>query len=173
MAEFFQTSIWRNEPLITAGIGWLLAAFLKFLIVAITSRRFDWERLLGTGGMPSTHTTPVVACTTSIGLVAGFDTAVFALATVITIIVSYDATGIRRHAGEQARAINSLINDLTKVGPYKGQNIADFFKRWNLTELQTLLGHNPFEVFIGVLLGIMTALVVHFNYGHLFIPAGM
>jgi acid phosphatase family membrane protein YuiD len=172
MAEFFQGAFWRNEPLITAGIGWLIAAFLKLIIVAVTSRRFDWERLLGTGGMPSTHTTPVVACTTSIGLVAGFDTSVFALATVITFIVAYDATGIRRHAGEQARAINSLINDLAKVGPYKGQNIADFFKRWNLTQLQTLLGHNPFEVVVGVLLGIMTALLVHFNYGHLFPQVG-
>jgi len=124
--------------------------------------------MLGTGGMPSTHTTPVVACATSIGLVAGFNTPVFALAVVIAVIVSYDATGIRRHAGEQARAINSLINDLARVGPYKGQNIADFFKRWNLAELQTLLGHNPFEVFVGVLLGILTALIVHFRYGELF-----
>ncbi len=165
--DFFN-SLFRNEILITALIGWVIAAFLKVLVIAVTHRRIDWERLLGTGGMPSTHTTPVVAGTTSIGLVSGFDSALFALAVVITIVVAYDATGIRRHAGDQARAINLLIEDLTKGGMFKGQKPADFFKRWNLAELQTLLGHNPIEVFVGVLLGIATALVIHLNFGHWF-----
>ena len=154
MIDFF-TAIFDNEPLVIAGISWCLAALLKFLLVAITSRKLDWERLLGTGGMPSTHTTPVIA-----------------LAFVFSIVVAYDAAGLRRHTGDQAKAINNLITDLTKHGPYKGQEIADFFKRWNLQELQTLVGHNPMEVLVGVILGIMTALVVHFEYGHLFPPVG-
>jgi len=167
MADFFSALI-RNEPLVTGFLGWLIAALLKFLIVAITSGRFDWERLLGTGGMPSTHTTPVIACGTSIGLVLGFDDPVFALALAFCIVVAYDAAGVRRHSGEQARAINNLINDLGKIGPYKGQSMPDFFKRWNIRELQTLVGHNPIEVFVGVILGILTALVVHFQFGYLF-----
>ncbi len=171
MIDFF-TAIFDNEPLVIAGISWCLAAFLKFILVAITSRKLDWERLLGTGGMPSTHTTPVIGCTTSIGLVHGFETPLFALAFVFSIVVAYDAAGLRRHTGDQAKAINNLITDLTKHGPYKGQEIADFFKRWNLQELQTLVGHNPMEVLVGVFLGIMTALVVHFEYGHLFPPVG-
>jgi acid phosphatase family membrane protein YuiD len=169
MAGLLEGGILRNEPLIAAAVGWAIAAFLKLLIIAVTSRRFDWERFLGAGGMPSTHTTPVVACTTGIGLVAGFDSSIFALALVITVVVAYDAAGIRRHAGEQARAITSLINDLTGVAPFKGQSLADFFKRWKLAELQTLLGHNPLEVIVGVVLGILTALLVHFRFGHLFV----
>lgn len=157
-----------NEPLISALVGWALAAFLKFLIVVVTLRRVDWERLLGTGGMPSTHTTPVVACTTSIGLVMGFNSPIFALAVVLSIIVSYDAAGIRRHAGEQARAINSLISDIFEGGMFKGQKSSDFLNRWKLAELKTLLGHNPAEVVVGVALGIMTALMMHFQFGHLF-----
>ncbi|HDS30105.1 MAG TPA: divergent PAP2 family protein [Firmicutes bacterium] len=165
--DFFK-AIFRNEPLVTAGISWVVAAFLKFLIILIVERRFNWERLLGTGGMPSTHTTPVVACTTSIGLVVGFDSPLFALAVVLSIIVGYDATGIRRHAGEQAKAITNLIEDLTKGEMFKGQKPADFFHRWNLAELETLLGHNPIEVFVGILLGILVALVVHYRYGYFF-----
>jgi acid phosphatase family membrane protein YuiD len=168
----FITALFRNEPLVTAGISWCLAALLKFLLVAITSRKLDWERLLGTGGMPSTHTTPVIACTASIGLVVGFDSPLFAVAVAFSIVVAYDAAGVRRHTGQQAKAINNLITDLTKHGPYKGQELADFFKRWNLKELQTLVGHNPIEVFVGVILGILTALVVHIEYGHLFPPVG-
>jgi len=156
-----------NEALVSALIGWLVAALLKFFIILITSRRLDWERLLGPGGMPSTHTTPIVACTTSIGLVAGVNTPLFALALVITIVVAYDAAGVRRHAGEQARAINSLIEDLTTFGPFKGQNIQDFFRRWDINKLKTLLGHNPVEVFAGVVLGILIAIIVHSQYIHL------
>jgi acid phosphatase family membrane protein YuiD len=160
--------IFQNEPLVTAGIAWLIATLLKFIIVLLSARRVDWERLFGTGGMPSTHTTPVVACTTSIGLVTGFHSPMFALATVLSIVVSYDAAGIRRHAGEQAKAINSLISDLFQGGMFKGQRQADFWKRWNLAELKTLLGHNPAEVAVGIALGIMTALAVHYRFGGLF-----
>jgi uncharacterized protein len=167
MAAFF-TSLIRNEPLVSAGASWLLAAFIKFILVLLATKQIDWERLLGTGGMPSTHTTPVVACATSIGLVAGFDNPLFALGAVFTVVVAYDAAGIRRHAGEQARAINNLIQDMAKLGPYKGQNMESFFKRWNIEELETLLGHNPIEVFVGVVLGIFTALIIHYGFGHLF-----
>jgi hypothetical protein len=157
-----------NEPLVSAVVAWGLAAFLKFLIVVVTLRRVDYERLLGTGGMPSTHTTPVWACTTSIGLVLGFNSPVLALAVVLSMVISYDAAGIRRHAGEQARAINSLISDIFEGGMFKGQKAADFLGRWKLAELKTLLGHNPAEVVVGVALGIMTALAIHFEFGHLF-----
>jgi acid phosphatase family membrane protein YuiD len=152
----------------TAIIAWGLASFAKLVIMAIISHRIDWERLLGTGGMPSTHTTPVVACATSIGLVLGFDSPLFALATVFSVVVAYDATGIRRHAGEQAKAINSLVSDLFGGFINKDQKPADFFKRWNLPEMKTLLGHNPAEVAVGILLGMLTAIIIHFEFGHLF-----
>jgi len=158
----------HNEPLMTAGIAWVVAASLKFITELIRTRRIDWERLVGTGGMPSTHTTPVVACALSLGLVAGFDSPVFAIALILAIVVAYDASGIRRHAGEQAKAINSLIQDLFGGMFHKEYKPADFFKRWDLKEMQTLLGHEPIEVFAGVVVGIITALVVHFRYGYLF-----
>lgn len=165
----FINEIFRNQALVTAAVSWIIAAVLKVLIIAVTQRKLDWERMLGTGGMPSTHTTPVIACTTSIGLVTGFDGPIFAVAFVLSIIVAYDATGIRRHAGDQAKAITMLIEDLSKGDMFKGQKPADFFKRWNLEELQTLIGHNPFEVFVGVLLGILVALVIHIQFGYLFL----
>jgi hypothetical protein len=123
----------------------------------------DWERLLGAGGMPSTHTTPVVGCVASIGLVEGFHSSLFALGAALAVIVAYDATGIRRHAGEQARAINSLIKDLSSAAIFK-ETPKDLFKKWNLGELQTLLGHNPMEVAVGVILGIIVAIMVNFNW---------
>jgi acid phosphatase family membrane protein YuiD len=163
----------HNEPAITAIVAWGVATLVKFLIIVIQARRVDWERLLGTGGMPSTHTTPVVGCATSIGLVLGFNSAIFALAGVLSVVVSYDAAGIRRHAGEQARAINSLISDLFGGEFFKGENPADFFKRWKLGEMKTLLGHNPAEVVVGIALGIVVAVVVHYGFGHLFVSAGV
>jgi len=168
MADFFMQLL-KNEPLVTALIAWGVAALLKVLIEAVKSRQIDWERLLGPGGMPSTHTTPVIACATSIGLIAGFGSTLFALAAVLCFVVAYDAAGIRRHAGDQAKAINSLIQDLTKVKPYKGQDLPDFFKRWNIEELETLLGHNPLEVAVGIILGIFTALLIHMKFGYLFL----
>lgn len=165
--EFFR-DIFHNQPLVTAGISWIIAAFLKVVIVWITSGNLDWEQLLAPGGMPSTHTTPVVACTTSIGLVNGWDSSLFAIGVVLSIIVAYDATGIRRQAGQQAQAINSLLSDLIAGKIFKEKHPADFFKKWNLHELETLLGHNPMEVFTGVLLGIAIAFLIHFNYGFLF-----
>jgi len=170
MTNFFLTLL-SNEPLVTGIIAWGVAALLKVTIEAIKSRQWDWERVLGPGGMPSTHTTPIVACATSIGFVAGFETPIFALATVLCFVVAYDAAGIRRHAGDQAKAITNLINDLTKVKPYKGQNAPDFFKRWNLEELETLLGHNPLEVAVGIFLGIITSVVIHYKFGYLFLTA--
>lgn len=164
----FFIELFRNEPLMTAAIAWGLAALLKFLIVIILTGKVDWERLLGTGGMPSTHTTPVVACTMSLGLVEGFDSGLFGLGVVLSFIVAYDAAGIRRHAGEQAKAINSLIHDVFTGELFKGQKPADFFKRWKLEELETLLGHNPADVAVGIAVGIIVALLVHFNFGHLF-----
>ena len=169
MSHFFIT-IFHNEPLVTAAVAWAIAAFLKFIIVAIQTGKLDWERILGTGGMPSTHTTPVIACATSIGITSGFDSAIFALAAVFSVIVGYDAAGIRRHAGDQAQAINNLINDLTQLEPFKGQKLESFFKRWNVAELKTLLGHNPLEVTVGVLMGIVIGILMHHYFGTLFTP---
>jgi acid phosphatase family membrane protein YuiD len=168
MTDFF-SKLFLNEPLMTALVAWVLAALLKFAIVALHTGKLDWERILGTGGMPSTHITPVVACTTSIGIITGYDSAIFALAVVFTIVVGYDAAGIRRHAGEQALAINSLINDLTQLETFKGQKLESFFKRWDISELNTLLGHNPLEVAVGVIMGILIAILIHIFYGHLFV----
>ena len=153
----------------TAIVAWAIAAFLKLIIEAIQTGKLDWERVLGTGGMPSTHTTPVVACATSIGITSGFDSPIFALAVVFSIVVGYDAAGIRRHAGDQATAINNLIKDLTQLETFKGQKLESFFKRWNVAELKTLLGHNPLEVAVGVFTGIIIAILMHYYLGHLFV----
>ena len=160
MADFFH-ELFNNEPLITAIIAWGIAALLKLLIEAIKSKQWDWERLLGPGGMPSTHTTPVVAGAASVGLVEGFDSSWFAIATILTFVVAYDAAGIRRHSGEQAKAITKLVEDLTKIGSYKDQSMADVWKRWDINELETLIA-------VGIVLGICTALIIHLKFAHIF-----
>jgi len=169
MISTFFHEIILNEPIITGIVAWAVAAFFKVIIEAFHTGKLDWERVLGTGGMPSTHTTPVVACATSIGFTSGFDSSIFALALVFSVVVGYDAAGIRRHAGDQANAINNLINELTQLETFKGQKLESFFKRWNMTELKTLLGHNPLEVAVGVFTGIVIGMLMHHYFGHLFV----
>ena len=95
----------------------------------LSSREVNWHLLLSAGGMPSSHAALVAGLSWAIGLEYGFDSPVFAIASVMAIIVIYDATGVRRAAGEHARVINRMIEDLTSGHPLKEE------------ELKELLGH--------------------------------
>lgn len=139
-----------NEPLWIALAATLAAQIVKILIVAATERRFAPERLLETGGMPSSHSAAVTALAITIGVEYGWSSPLFAIAAVTGGIVMYDATGIRRAAGMQAKLINDLVDELAHL----------FDEGFQPQALKTLLGHTYPQVLIGGVLGALTAVVL-------------
>ncbi|MDZ7707567.1 MAG: divergent PAP2 family protein [Trueperaceae bacterium] len=140
-----------NRPLVIALAATLAAQIVKILIVAATERRFAPERLLETGGMPSSHSAAVTALAISIGIQYGWSSPLFAVAAVTGGIVMYDATGIRRAAGMQAQMINDLVDELAHL----------FDEGFQPQALKTLLGHTYPQVLIGGVLGALTAVVLN------------
>lgn len=125
---------------------WLLIQIWKFLYDMIKVRKVNLKRLLGAGGMPSSHSAVVTALATLVGVNEGFNTPIFAITVFFSLIVIYDACGVRRAAGKQARILNQIINN---------KNLAANVVNEKLTEL---LGHTPFEVLVGSVIGIAYAL---------------
>lgn len=133
-----------NRVVIATLLSWLTAQIIKFVLVLISNRTLDTSRLFGSGGMPSSHSSLVSTLVIMVGRVDGVETSTFALAFALAIIVMYDATNVRREAGEHARIINILIDE--------------WVEKENLQldrNLKELLGHTPFEVIIGAILGIL------------------
>ncbi len=143
-------SVFHNVPLIAAVIGNLVAQIIKVLLVLATERRWAPERLLETGGMPSSHSASVAALATAVGLIHGWGHPYFALAAVFGSIVMYDATGIRRAAGQQAALINDLVEELGHL----------FDEGFQPQALKTLLGHTYPQVVVGAFVGVVTGFVV-------------
>jgi acid phosphatase family membrane protein YuiD len=128
----------------SALTAWLIAQILKVIITFISHSEIDIERLFGAGGMPSSHTSLVVALTSSIGFHDGVQSSFFALAFVLACIVMYDATGVRNAAGKQAKVINKLVRQM------RVEHTVDI-------RLKELLGHTPLEVLAGAVLGFVIA----------------
>ncbi len=137
----------HNYVLVASLIAWALAQMLKVPIEYLETRRLNWALLVQAGGMPSSHSALIVGIAHAIGLSVGFDSALFALAFGIAMIVIYDATGIRRQAGKHAELINAMINDLAAGNPLKEE------------QLREVLGHTPLEALGGILLGLIVAQV--------------
>ncbi len=152
--------IFQNFPLWASLFAIGFAQFVKVPLNFIATRKIEWSLLTSTGGMPSSHSAAVTSLSTAIALEFGLDSSVFAIAAVFGIIVMFDATGVRRHAGYHATVINQLVTDFNKLlsevktWPKKEENE----KR---KELKELLGHQPIEVFFGALLGIILTLALH------------
>lgn len=144
--EFFR-EIGANSVLWTAILGWFVAQVIKFILVLISSKSLDFGRLVGSGGMPSSHSSIVSAMAAAVGFERGFDSIEFAICTVVAFVVMYDACGVRRSAGQHAKILNGILQ---KDGEQTTK------------ALKELLGHSPLEVFAGALLGIIIAAIVHF-----------
>lgn len=142
--------VWANTPLLVAVVATVVAQVVKVLVVALTERRWVFERLLETGGMPSSHSAAVTALGTAMGLEYGWASPHFAIAAVFGSIVMYDATGIRRAAGMQAELINELVGELGHL----------FQDGYQPQVLKTLLGHTYPQVFVGAVFGVVTALTI-------------
>ncbi|EOA35806.1 hypothetical protein CARUB_v10021043mg [Capsella rubella] len=139
-------SIFTNFPLISALLAFTIAQFIKFFTSWYKERRWDLKRLVGSGGMPSSHSATVTALALAVGLQEGFGGSHFAIALVLTAIVMYDATGVRLHAGRQAEVLNQIVYELPAEHP-----LAESIP------LRELLGHTPPQVIAGGMLGICTA----------------
>ncbi len=145
----FFSQILHNQILLTAIVSWALAQLIKIGIELIRTHRINWQLIFATGGMPSSHSSLVVALATATGLRQGFDSLLFAIATVLAFVVLYDAQGIRRQAGNQARIINRMLQNVENAGIKVDKN------------LKELLGHTPIQVVGGTILGIIVALIMN------------
>ncbi|MGO2428802.1 MAG: divergent PAP2 family protein [Lactococcus cremoris] len=145
----FFSQILHNQILLTAIVSWALAQLIKIGIELIRTHRINWQLIFATGGMPSSHSSLVVALATVTGLRQGFESPLFAIATVLAFVVLYDAQGIRRQAGNQARIINRMLQNVENAGIKVDKN------------LKELLGHTPIQVVGGTILGIIVALIMN------------
>jgi acid phosphatase family membrane protein YuiD len=143
------TAFLTNVTVISAFAAYLAAQLIKLLIVAVREKRFDLNFLVRLGGMPSSHTATASACAFSVGLRAGFDSAVFAVSFGIVALVMIDAQSVRRAAGAQARLLNRLAQDLRQKN-YEPPAM-----------LIESLGHTRTEVLVGAALGVAVAWLTH------------
>lgn len=133
--------VWSNPTLWIPMAAGLLVQLIKFVTIWICQRHVDFRVLVQPGGMPSAHSAVVTALATAVGIREGTASTAFALACILAGIVMYDAAGVRRAAGRQARILNRIVEDL-----YQGHPIAE-------ERLRELLGHTPFEVIAGAAVG--------------------
>ena len=144
--------IYENRILLTGLVAWAVSQLIKTIIHLIINKRFVWERLAGDGGMPSSHSATVSAVAVSTGLIAGWDSPVFAVAVILALIVMHDARGVRQETGKQARVINDILELFESMGQGK------------LTPEETLkelVGHTHRQVIAGAALGIVVALLMN------------
>jgi len=141
------TQLGANKVLQTAVGALFLAQVLKIVFVLAVRKQLDLRLVLNSGGMPSSHSALVSALAIAVGRQYGFQTAYFAIATVFSLIVMYDAAGVRRAAGKQAEVLNQIIEQI-----YRNQELTQ-------ERLKELIGHTPVEVFAGCLLGVVFAFI--------------
>ena len=137
--------LFQNRALVAGLVAWILAQIIKMPLNYLYTRKWNWALLLTTGGMPSSHSSLMTGTVFAIGLYYGFDNPVFALGVAITMIVTYDAGGVRRQAGIHAQRINVLFGELLQGHPVSEK------------DLREVLGHTPLEVMGGILLGLVVA----------------
>lgn len=141
---------WRDNVIVTCLLGWFIAQFIKVILTLIKDKKIDFRRFIGAGGFPSSHAAFVTSLATAVGLTNGFNGSEFAISVVLALVVMYDAAGVRRAAGQQARILNKIVEE------WEHKDLTQTDKR-----LKELLGHTPKEVFAGAILGIVIALIRH------------
>ncbi len=141
--EIFITNKYIYVPMII----WICIQTFKTITDLVKNKKFDFKRILGSGGMPSSHSAVVTSLTTMIGKEEGVGSSIFALSLIFALIVMYDAAGVRRAAGKQAKVLNKIIETpgLTNVQVQE--------------RLLEALGHTPFQVFVGAIIGIVVGLI--------------
>jgi uncharacterized protein len=128
--------------------GWLLAQLTKILLGVLREKRFNFRWLVSTGGMPSTHSAAVAALCTFVAFYSGVPSIEFAISLAFSLIIMFDAAGVRRNVGKQAFVLNQIVDDIYEKGEVEE------------TRLKELLGHTPVEVFVGATIGILTVIAM-------------
>jgi uncharacterized protein len=153
--------LFTNFPFWASLAAIFFAQFIKVPIHFIATKKLDWSLLTSTGGMPSSHSAAVTALTTGVALESGLHSPIFAISAIFAIITMFDASGVRRQAGEQAIVLNQLVADFNKL--------VEDVKTWpkkeeqeKRNELKELLGHKPIEVFFGGITGVFLTLALYY-----------
>ena len=144
--DFF-TKFFTNKYIILPFLTWFAIQTFKVLYDLVKTKKFNFKRIMGAGGMPSSHTAVVVSLTTLIGKNSGVDSSEFALSLIFSFVVMYDAAGVRRAAGKQAK----LLNKITQTPGLTGLEVQE--------KLVEVLGHTPIQVFVGAIIGIIVGLI--------------
>ncbi|MBR4983807.1 MAG: divergent PAP2 family protein [Lachnospiraceae bacterium] len=146
----FLSELAQNKILTSAATGWIIAQVLKTIIHTWFTKNFVAERLVGGGGMPSSHSATVCALSTATAMQYGAASFEFAMAAIFALVVMYDAIGVRQESGKQAK----VINDMVELFAHMGKDV-DIEK-----QLKEFIGHTPLQVLCGAILGIITAFVI-------------
>ena len=140
-----------NPFLITSTSSWLIAQVIKVIINACVTKKLDWERLFGDGGMPSGHSATVSSLAVICALMEGTGSVAFAISAILAIVVCHDAMGVRREAGKQAAILNDLVEAFNKLSQ---DDLPE-------AKLKEFVGHTPVQVLAGVIIGIGNAFLMH------------
>jgi len=137
-----------NKYIYVPFLTWFGIQLFKLIYDLIKTKKFNFKRILGAGGMPSSHSAVVTSLATMIGKTEGVDSSLFAISLIFAMVVMYDAAGVRRAAGKQAKVLNKIIETpgLTNIQVQE--------------KLLEALGHTPFQVFVGAAIGIIIGLLV-------------
>ena len=152
--------LFENPCIWASFCSWLVAQFAKMICGFLRTRRFDFSYLVSTGGMPSAHSAMAWGLCMAVGLMSGFTTPVFAVAFGFASVTVFDAATVRRAAGQQARLMNDMIDELFREHHFSERKLAE------------LLGHTRLEVFMGILIGLLTAVIVTSMWVCLGTPTG-
>lgn len=144
----FEPPFSESKAYVAVILAWLSAQTIKVIRGIIRYKRFDFRSFLDTGGMPSSHSAAVASLTTVVGLYYGFGSIPFGITLVYSLIIMFDAAGVRRNVGRQAMILNKIVDEMSK-----GKQVEE--KR-----LKELLGHTPTEVFAGAFWGIIVSLII-------------
>lgn len=147
--------ILENFVFIAGCTGWCSAQLLKVLIDIALNKKFNPERIMGAGGMPSSHSSTVTSLVVAVALQEGFKSPLFALAFFFAFIVMYDATGVRRETGKQSQILNKILSE--NIFELEGE---EFDKK-----LREFIGHTPLQVVCGSVLGVITTIAVAWYMG--------
>lgn len=145
----FLEGILNNPVLAAAVMGWFVAQVLKLIIHFMITKEFIWERMVGSGGMPSSHSSTVCALATAAGICYGGGSFAFAISVIMAIIVMHDAMGVRRETGIQAKVLNEMMTLFREMGTNMSAE----------DKLKEFVGHTPLQVWIGALLGILIGFI--------------
>ena len=139
--------IFQNKYIYIPFLTWFGIQLFKLIYDAITTKKFNFKRILGAGGMPSSHTAIVMAISTMVGKNYGYDSAIFAICLIFACVVMYDAAGVRRAAGKQAELLNRIVDTPGLSGLEVQERLVE------------VLGHTPFQVWVGAIIGIAVGVI--------------